>query len=244
MTHPRHYVLLSVILLLMWPLSAAAIEVLLLDGGSITAFTPGFADVNITGPRTAIGGLQQIVLGPDVYGFTACGLGTGSCSPGTLLQVGGSGAGGDFYGGVILDGVSHALGNNPGFDGLSLSVSASVLIPEFGSIESVILAAPFVLTGTLFRSGGDCGPHAPPGCSGDPFSMTAYPLQGLGIFHLEMHRASGGSGDFWRWDSAEFALQPTPEPTALLLWGTSAAGLGLVRWRRRRAHTTTKADSA
>jgi hypothetical protein len=29
------------------------------------------------------------------------------------------------------------------------------------------------------------------------------------------------------------ALEPVPEPTTLLLWATSAAGLGLARWRRR-----------
>ncbi len=29
-------------------------------------------------------------------------------------------------------------------------------------------------------------------------------------------------------------FSPIPEPTTLLLWGTTMAGLGLVRWRRRR----------
>jgi hypothetical protein len=29
-------------------------------------------------------------------------------------------------------------------------------------------------------------------------------------------------------------FSPTPEPTTLFLWGTTMAGLGLVRWRRRR----------
>jgi hypothetical protein len=36
---------------------------------------------------------------------------------------------------------------------------------------------------------------------------------------------------------AEGFIAATPEPATLLLWGTSAAGLGLARWRRRgRAH--------
>ena len=30
------------------------------------------------------------------------------------------------------------------------------------------------------------------------------------------------------------AGSPVPEPTTFLLWATTAAGLGLVRWRRRR----------
>jgi hypothetical protein len=33
-----------------------------------------------------------------------------------------------------------------------------------------------------------------------------------------------------------FLLHATPEPATLLLWGTGAAGLGLARWYRRRAH--------
>ncbi len=31
-------------------------------------------------------------------------------------------------------------------------------------------------------------------------------------------------------------LAATPEPTTVLLWGTTFAGLGLARWRRRRQH--------
>jgi hypothetical protein len=36
---------------------------------------------------------------------------------------------------------------------------------------------------------------------------------------------------------AEGYIAATPEPATLLLWGTSAAGLGLARWYRRRAHS-------
>jgi hypothetical protein len=41
-------------------------------------------------------------------------------------------------------------------------------------------------------------------------------------------------GDCWRFASVTYDLSPVPEPTTLLLWGTTMAGLGLARWRRHR----------
>ncbi len=35
-------------------------------------------------------------------------------------------------------------------------------------------------------------------------------------------------------DSATDEVSAVPEPTTLLLWGTTVAGLGLARWKRRR----------
>jgi hypothetical protein len=56
----------------------------------------------------------------------------------------------------------------------------------------------------------------------DPISMTtiggssvAFPFGGIGSVAFDV---------------------VTPEPATLLFWATSAAGLGLVRWRRHRTH--------
>jgi hypothetical protein len=52
----------------------------------------------------------------------------------------------------------------------------------------------------------------------------------------------------WQFPSMtfDFGMTPTPEPATLLLWGTSAAGLGLIRWvrRRQREHPQTTGRGA
>jgi PEP-CTERM motif len=40
-------------------------------------------------------------------------------------------------------------------------------------------------------------------------------------------------GVAWRYDGIEYELEPIPEPTTLLLFGTTIAGLGFAARRRR-----------
>jgi hypothetical protein len=237
MAHLRHLLLLALALVFVYPLPVVALEILELNGGSIT-FTGGssVAQVNITGPRLGIVTVQQQVFGG--YNFRCDVLGASPCTPGTTQQVGGVGGGGDFLGGTAtLDGNTHFLGGSgggPAFDGLIFSISAFVSIPQFGSISSAVLEAPFGLTGQLFRSGVDCFPN-PSVCSAPPFSVpgTPYDLQGQGVFRGAIHRVNVSGFDFWETDSFEFDLQPTPEPATLFLWGTSAASLAAFARRRR-----------
>jgi hypothetical protein len=49
-----------------------------------------------------------------------------------------------------------------------------------------------------------------------------------GMTYLNIHTVNNPGGEI------RGQLEPVPEPTTLLLFGTTAAGLGLARWRRRR----------
>jgi hypothetical protein len=248
MAHLRLRLLLALTLVFVCPLPAPALEIHTLEitGGSMSftmspgvGTSPGPAHWDITGPRIALSTVQDQANSGSLFRCTL--LGQFNCSPGTILQVGGGGGGGVFLGGsVTLDGVTHGLnagGNDPRLDGgLALLISAPVLIPEFGSISSVVLTAPFVLTGTLGRTGLECfhpffNPFA---CSGDTALSTTYQLHGQGVFYGAMHRENRSDfGDYWQTDSARYEFQ-APEPATLLLFGTSAAGLGLARLTRRR----------
>jgi hypothetical protein len=193
MAYLGHRLLLALALVFVCPLPVVALEIqtLELTGGSMsftmfTRTTPGDAHWDITGPRIALSTVQEQQNSGSLFRCTL----PPNCSPGATIQVGGSGGGGSFYSGggwVTLDGDTHGLfgaGGDPRFDGgLVLSLSATVLIPEFGSISSVVLTAPFVLTGKLGRTGLDCfDPFFNPFvCSGDTALSTDYLLHGQGV---------------------------------------------------------------
>ena len=50
--------------------------------------------------------------------------------------------------------------------------------------------------------------------------------------------------DIWSTQITELKLEPVPEPTTLLLFGTTAAGLGLARWKARRRKQEAVAQTA
>jgi len=51
---------------------------------------------------------------------------------------------------------------------------------------------------------------------------------------LQRFDFGNGIGNVWEFTGATYNLSPVPEPATLLLFGTTMAGLGLARWRRRR----------
>ena len=231
----RQLVPFILLVVLMMPLPAAALEILELSGGTITFDDHFFGRLAVQGPRLAITSSFQAVLGgSSVPGFKTCNGLPIHCTPGATLPVGGTWSGGDFHGpsSVTLDGIAHTqLGLAlPFSDQLVLTLTGTVLIPDFGNIASVVLTAPFQLDGLLTRFNEPPFPNMVP-------DITEYELRGQGEFLLALHRTKPTGADAWQWDSMTFDLQPIPEPATLLLWGTGAAGLGVARWlKRRRAH--------
>lgn len=84
---------------------------------------------------------------------------------------------------------------------------------------------------------------ANPGIASNTASPVPFAAFGTGVFPFPVNNLLTGvvnfevdAGDgFTLPASAESFASPIPEPTTLLLLGTTAAGLGLARWRQRKA---------
>jgi hypothetical protein len=180
--------------------------------------------VNLSGDRgfTSLAGLDQSVLGP----LGPLGI---LFAPGQPISL----ALGLFPRVFSLDGQNYSvgacLGGAPGLlcgflfaslqgevdtpplvgVGRTTTVSAPVTFGGFasfpGGVVDLIAAGPARAQLTLLEV--DFGP-------GPPFDPDAH-----SYLYVSLH----------------YELEPTPEPTTLLLWGTTAGGLGLIRWLRRRA---------
>jgi PEP-CTERM motif len=64
------------------------------------------------------------------------------------------------------------------------------------------------------------------------FMFDLFERSGPASITLQTASVPGG----WLFESGFAEIDPTPEPTTLLLFGTTGAGLGLVRWFRRGRH--------
>ena len=238
----RRLALLTLVLLLALPVSASALEILVLDAGSISDRSPhslGFLDIDIPGPRLSFSGFGQVTPNTG-WGYRFCTGSFGSCAPGSVFPIGGVIGGSEIHGLATLDGVRNVVANNsgPAADALLLAVTGFFPVPPIGGATGAVLTGPFSLTGEFFRG---CGFLIKP-CDltpdGTPQTGPSFLLEGHGLYTLSLELVHNPVfGDTWQPTSVEFDLQPTPEPATLILWGTgAAAGLGLVR-RQRRSHS-------
>jgi hypothetical protein len=217
------------------PASSWAVEVLEFTSGSIMQFRTGDALFDFRGPRGSL----------RIYGES--GLGVRGCIdtwPGIACFSAGEHQLGGYIkdiwiGGATVDGSSNAVGG-AGYlaDSLIFNVNALGTIPELGTLTQTVVTGTFELTGTLLHT--VCRPFAMGACQAPLFPPTLYELQGHGVFTLPLHRASFGPLEFWKADGAIFEV--VPEPATLLLFGTSAAGLGLARLTRRRRNALRRGE--
>ena len=219
-------------LALPWPV--AAVDILQFTSGTITASGP-FGVLNLQGPR-----IDLLIFGETNLGVRGCldgGWPGTACMSGPDRQFGGAVWKDIANGGVTVDGSTNVVGtSNFLADSFMLNMNAIATMPELGTLNETVVTGTFELTGALLHT--VCRPFAMGACQAQLFPPTSYELQGHGVFTLPLHRASFGPLEFWKADGAIFEiLEPTPEPATLILWGTGAAGLGLLRWsRRRREH--------
>lgn len=164
----------------------------------------------------------------------ACfGLATPSCSPGTTISLSALSAGLEVTATGTLDGLSIpqiggiCAGSRPpappcGTPGFEFTGQA--VVPQFGDFTKAIVTVPAGFSGFLNLDTGD--PQNAPNT-----------LVASAIATLTLDKVNSTNPQFpgpaWRYAGIEYELEPIPEPTTLLLFGTAMAGLGLARWRQR-----------
>jgi hypothetical protein len=222
----------------MCPLPVTVIDVLELDAGSIVVnlgHIVSSGQVLLQGPRTTITQFG-IGFGPIVglgWGFSAWdGRPTGACAPGQVLQIGGLRVSAPPEASITVDGVLQTP--QAGFNAFEVQVTGATLVPAFETGLESRLTGSFLLDWFLFpvSVGGSGFPSS-------PADAASFLLHGQGVFDVALSQDALRFGpsptvEAWTWTRAEFDLQPVLEPSTLLLFGTTMAGLGLARWTQRR----------
>jgi hypothetical protein len=140
-------------------------------------------------------------------------------------------------GGATLDGKPYGLGSVTSPAHLNLFFSGPHLFaPPLNVAPIVALTSPVDFSGDFLHVD---DPSLPPFTQPEVREQ----LGATATVTVTLQRFDGRCGPFegcWNFVSAEYDLTATPEPTTLLLWGTGAAGFGLVRRARSRARRLLK----
>ena len=215
--------LLSVFLVVLvtGPASAGTINVL-----GFVDFGPGaipFGTVNLGGDR----GFTLNFSGQALSFHTAAAnCSFPECPPGATMNLNAF-AGPESPGHATLDGVSYqSVGAAvcPAFPcaGALIHFTGQAVAPPFGDFTKAILKVPVDFSGTFGHNASGLDP-----------SSEQLVASAIATLTLDKFDFGPQFGVAWRYDSIQYELMPTPEPTTLLLWGTTMAGLALARrkWR-------------
>jgi hypothetical protein len=215
--------LLSVFLVVLVtdPASAGTINVL----GSVD-FGPGpvpVGNVNLGGDRGF-----TLSFGGAFFSVFAARCADPGCAPGTTISLNAV-AIPDFGGNATLDGRTYScvgcFNSPPGVTNVFIEFAGQTTAPPFGDFTKAILTVPVGFSGTFTHEDTSFG-------GGDSEQLVAGPV--IATLTLDKFDFGPQFGVAWRYDSIQYELEPVPEPATLLLWGMTAAGLGLTVRRKRR----------
>ena len=104
---------------------------------------------------------------------------------------------------------------------LRIDFVGQTVVPPFGDFTKAIIKAPVLFGATFFHLEEE-GPF------GSSEQLLASAIATLTLDKVE-NVPPQIAGPAWRFESIQYELEPIPEPTTLLLWGTTIAGLALAR---------------
>lgn len=215
--------LLSVFLIV-WVTGPAAAETINVSSGFL-AFGPGTIPIG----GVSLGGDRGFAVGFRGDGISdhtsAANCYFPECPPGAPIRLNAF-ASPDFGGGATLDGVGYPLSQCPPFPcaNVMLQFTGQTVAPPFGGSTTVTLTVPVDFSGSFF--------HDATGMSSSSEQLVGSAIARLTLTEDDFPDFPQFPGEKWRYEGIQYQL--TPEPTTLLLWGMTAAGLGLTVRRKRR----------